>query len=88
MRHFAAVLLLSGATSSCAQDSCVSGPEESATADRNQCWSKIVSRLSSVKGPGLNFLIIMIGLYGRVCGLMTRDGGDDVKTFTLDEEAC
>ena len=50
--------------------------------------SQIVSRLLCVKGPGLNFLFIVLGLYGRVCGLMTRDGGDDVKTFTLDEEAC
>ena len=32
--------------------------------------------------------MIVLGLYCRVRGLMTRDGGNDVKTFTLDEEAC
>ena len=41
-----------------------------------------------VKGPGLNISYIVLGLYCRVCGLMTRDGGVDVKDYTLDEEAC
>ena len=50
--------------------------------------SQIVSRLLYVKGPGLNISYIVLGLYCRVCGLMTRDGGVDVKIFTLDEEAC
>ena len=44
--------------------------------------------MSCVKGPGLNIYLIVLGLNGRVCGQMIRDGGNDVKAFLLDEEAC
>ena len=42
-----------------------------------------------VKGPGLNIIPIVLGPNGRVGGpYELATCGDDVKVYTLDEEAC